>query len=102
MLAAAGANHRVVAVGSAESFTTALLAGGASAGDLWLDQAVRWLAGVADPRDAVRARTPEQVRLVMTSGQRTAAIALCVAGIPLAWLVIGGALVWWRRRRRAP
>jgi hypothetical protein len=27
-----------------------------------------------------------------------AAIGLSVAGIPLAWLVIGGAVVWWRRR----
>ena len=35
----------------------------------------------------------------MTAGERREVIALSVAGIPLAWLVIGGALVWWRRRR---
>nr|HEX4317729.1 Gldg family protein [Kofleriaceae bacterium] len=104
VLAAVGSTHggaRVVVVGSAESFSTAVLAGGASAGDLWLDQAVRWLAGVPDRRGDIAARTPAQVRLVMTSAQRTAAIATCVGGIPLAWTLFGGAFVWWRRRRRA-
>jgi hypothetical protein len=37
----------------------------------------------------------------MTASQRRVVIALSVAGIPLAWLVVGGALVWWRRRRSA-
>ncbi len=99
VLAAVGARHRIVAIGSAESLTDAVLAGGVSALDLWADQAVRWLARAPEPALAIAARTPAQVRLVMTSGERTAAIATCVAGIPVAWLVIGGALVWWRRRR---
>ncbi len=99
VLAAVGARHRIVVLGSAESLSGAVLAGGVSALDLWVDQAVRWLAGAPEPRVAVAAQTPAQVRQVMTSGERAAAIATCVAGIPLAWLVIGGALVWWRRRR---
>ena len=99
VLAAAGATHRIVALGSAESFTDAALTGGASAGDLWLEHAVRWLANKPAPVIDVAARTPDQIRLVMTAGERREVIALSVAGIPLAWLVIGGALVWWRRRR---
>ncbi|HET9990174.1 MAG TPA: DUF4350 domain-containing protein, partial [Kofleriaceae bacterium] len=102
VLAAAGRSdlgHRIVAIGSAESFTNAALTGGASAGDLWLEHAVRWLANKPAPALAIAARTPDQVRLVMTAGERREVIALSVAGIPLAWLVIGGALVWWRRRR---
>jgi ABC-2 type transport system permease protein len=102
VLAAAGrtgTGHRVVAIGSAESFTNAALSGGASAGDLWLEHAVRWLANKPAPAIEIAARTPDQVRLVMTAGERREVIALSVAGIPLAWLVIGGALVWWRRRR---
>ena len=59
VLAAVGAiaAHRVIVVGSAESFATSLLAGGASAGDLWLAHAVRWLAGKPAPSVGVaRAR----------------------------------------------
>ncbi|MEO8842608.1 MAG: DUF4350 domain-containing protein [Kofleriaceae bacterium] len=100
-LAAVAAHHRVVAIGSAESFTNAALAGGASAGDLWIEHVVRWLANRSASSIDVAARTPDQVRLVMTAGERRAAIALSVAGIPLAWLVLGGAVVLWRRRRRS-
>lgn len=92
-------SHRVIAIGSAESFATSILEGGASAGDLWLAHAVRWLAGKPPPAVAVSARPPDQVRLVMTSGQRRAVIALCTAGIPLAWILVGGGLLLLRRRR---
>jgi ABC-2 type transport system permease protein len=98
VLAGAGA-HRVIAVGSAESFATSFLEGGASAGDLWLAHAVRWLAGKPPPAVAVAARAPDQVRLVMTNGQRRAVVALCTAGIPLAWILLGGGLLLLRRRR---
>ena len=98
VLAAAGA-HRVIVVGSAESFATSLLSGGASAGDLWLAHAIRWLAGKPAPSVTVSARAPDQVKLVMTAGQRRAVIALCTAGIPLAWLLVGGGLLLLRRRR---
>ncbi len=101
VLAAAGNRDRIVAIGSAESFTSAALDGGASAGDLWIEHAVRWLANQPAPALAIAARTPDQVRLVMTDGERRAVVAACVAGIPLAWLVVGGAIVLWRRRRRA-
>lgn len=94
-LAAVGGAHRVIAIGSAEALATAALA--SSALDLWLARAVRFAAGVAEPR--VTSRAPAQVRLIMTPAQRRAVIALSVAGIPLAWLVVGGAIVWWRRRR---
>ncbi len=97
-LAALGSRHAVIAVGSAESFSTVNLANRVSATDLWLARAVRHLAG-AEPRVAVAARTPDQVRLLLTSGQRSAIVALSVGGIPLAWLLLGGGLVWWRRRR---
>ncbi|HTR52272.1 MAG TPA: Gldg family protein [Kofleriaceae bacterium] len=90
---------RVIAIGSAESFATSIVAGGASAGDLWLAHAVRWLATGSAGKTALAARRPEQVRLVMTDGERGAVVALCTAGIPLAWIALGGALVAWRRRR---
>lgn len=99
VLAALGASGRVLALGSAESLSSAVLGGGASAGDLWLAHAIRILAGAPGPVVAVAATAPSQVRLVMTSAQRTSVIALCVGGIPLAWVLVGGALVWWRRRR---
>lgn len=99
VLAALGASGRVLALGSAESLSAAVLSGGASAGDLWLAHAIRFLAGVPEPVVGVAAVAPSQVRLVMTSAQRTTVIAICVGVIPLAWVLVGGALVWWRRRR---
>jgi len=97
-LAALGAAHRVIAIGSADSLSSAWLSGGGSALDLWLARAVRFVAGAPEPNAPVASRPPAQARLVMTAGQRRAVIALSVAGIPLAWLVVGGAIVWWRRR----
>jgi ABC-2 type transport system permease protein len=97
-LAAIGGAHRVIALGSAESLSTAELARGVSAADLWLARAIRFATGTPEPAAAIAGRAPAQVRLVMTDGQRRTVIALSVAGIPLAWLVIGGALLWWRRR----
>jgi ABC-2 type transport system permease protein len=99
VLAALGARQRVIAIGSAESFATSILASGASAADLWLAHAVRFASGRATPKLAITARAPDQVRLVMTDAERDAVIALCTAGIPLAWILLGGGFVLWRRRR---
>ncbi len=98
-VAAIGTSKRVIALGSAESLSTAVLASGSSAGDLWLARAIRVLAGKPEPRLAIAARAPEQVRLVMTTGQRRAVTALCVGVIPVVWIVVGAGFVWWRRRR---
>lgn len=98
-LAALGSSNRVLVLGAAESLTTAVVGSGASALDLWFLQGIRYLAGVRAP--IIAPRTPDQVRLVLTSGQRSTVIALSVAGIPLAWLLLGGAIVLWRRRKAA-
>ncbi|TMQ18334.1 MAG: hypothetical protein E6J90_20425 [Deltaproteobacteria bacterium] len=97
-LAAIGSAHRVIALGSAESLSSALLAGGGSAADLWLARAVHFVTGTPEPI-AVASRAPSEVRLVMTDAERRAVIALSVLGIPLVWVVVGGAVLWWRRRR---
>jgi hypothetical protein len=98
-LAAIGGSQRTIVIGSAESLTSSVFSGGASAADLWLTRAVRYLSGAPEPIVAVANRAPQQVRLLMTAAQRRAVIALCVGGIPLAWAILGGAVVWWRRRR---
>lgn len=99
VLAALGRSGRVVVLGSAESLMTGVLSGSASALDLWLAQAIRHLAGIRPP--PIAARTPDQVRLVLTPTQRSTIIALSVGAIPLAWLVTGGLVLLWRRRRAA-
>jgi hypothetical protein len=88
----------VVAIGSAASLSTTELSRGVSAADLWLARAIRFVTGTPEPVAPLASRAPDQVRLVMTDGQRRTVIALSVAGLPLAWLVVGGAIVWWRRR----
>lgn len=99
VLAAVATNRRIVAVGSAESFTTAILRGGTSAGDLWIAHAVRFLAGKPSPQPSIAERAPDQVRLVMTASQRRIVIALSILGIPLAWIVVGAGVLVVRRRR---
>lgn len=101
VLAAASTKRHVVAVGAAESFTSILVGGGASAADLWLAHAVRWLAGKPAPVVDISSRAPAEVRLVMTSSERSAAIAVVVGVIPLVWIAVGGLVVLWRRRRAA-
>ena len=90
---------RVVVVGSAESLSSAVVQG-ASAGDLLAAHAIRWLAGRDQRAVELRDKTPEQLRLIMTAGERRAMIALCAGGVPLGFGGLG-ALLAWRRRRRA-
>jgi ABC-2 type transport system permease protein len=89
---------RVVAIGSAESVSSAVIAG-ASAGELLAHQAIRWLAHRERVAVALPDKTPEQVRLVMTDGERRAVIALCAGGVPIGFAGLGAALAWRRRRR---
>jgi hypothetical protein len=97
---AGAARGRVVVIASAESLSSAVPAG-ASAGELLAARAVRWLAHRDPPPvEAWRDKTPEQLRLVMTAGERRAAIALCAAGVPLGFGGIGVVLALRRRRRR--
>lgn len=90
---------RVIAVGSVESFTSSLLAGGAPANDLWLARVVRWLAGASDREVAIAERAVTQIRLVLTANEKRAITLMCVVGIPVAWLLLGAAVVVWRMRR---
>ena len=89
---------RVVAIGSAESVSSAVIAG-ASAGELLAHQAIRWLAHRERATVPLRDKTPEQVRLVMTDGERRAVIALCAGGVPIGFAGLGALLAWRRRRR---
>lgn len=98
-LAAIGVGERVIAIGSAESLSTAVLIGGASAADRWLAGAIRYLAHASEPVASGAARRPDQIRLVMTTAQRRIVTGLSVAGIPLAWIILGGAVVLVRRRK---
>jgi hypothetical protein len=98
VLAALGRSGRVLVISSAESLLPTFLDSGASTLDLWLTRAIRHLARLAPP--AIAARTPDQVRLLLTPGQRSAVIALSVAGIPLVWLLAGGAVLFVRRKKR--
>jgi hypothetical protein len=72
---------------------------GAPANDFWLVRALRWLAGATDRQIDIAARAPTQIRLVLTDAERRAIIVMCVVGIPLAWLLLGGGFVMWRLRR---
>ncbi len=96
-LAAIG-KRRVIALGSAESFTTAVLETTASAGGIWLASAIRHLAGKPSPTVSLAPRAAEQVRLLMTPSQRRTIIVLSIAGIPLAWILVGALLLVLRRR----
>ncbi len=99
VLAAVGGEHRIVAVGSAESFTSSFITGTAVANDLWLARVVRWLANANDPKVDIAARIPTQTRLVLTDGERRTIVAISIAGVPVAWLALGGLILYVRARR---
>ncbi|HUH02446.1 MAG TPA: Gldg family protein, partial [Kofleriaceae bacterium] len=88
---------RLVVLGSEQALYSELAARGIGGNQTLASSAVLWLAG-ADARIDVGDKTPEQLRLVMTSGQRSMTFVACVLVIPLAFALVGG-LVWRRRRR---
>lgn len=93
------AGGRIVVMGSMESLASPVLAAGTSALDLWMARALRWAGRRPLPVVPVADRAPDQVRLLMTRGERRRVAALCAVGIPAAWLGLGLLLGWARRRR---
>lgn len=88
---------RIVVLGSAETASRQLVSRGLGAGHILVARAVGWLAG-RDVDIPLVAKTPEHLRLVMTPAARHWVFGVCVVGLPLLW-ALGGALLWWRRRR---
>lgn len=88
---------RVVVLGSEHALYSELAARGIGGNQTLAASAVLWLAG-ADARVDVGDKTPEQLRLMMTSSQRTTTFVACVLVIPFGFALVGG-LVWRRRRR---
>ena len=89
---------RVVVFGSAASLSS--LVAGRGANDLLAVAALAWLGGRTQHLDDldVGAKTPEQIRLIMSRGQMLQLLILCVVVLP-GGLALLGALSWWRRRR---
>jgi ABC-2 type transport system permease protein len=89
----------VVVLGTASVASSVVIEQGLGAGDLFVATAIARLAGRTRP--AVGAPvTPEQVRLVMTAGERRAVTILCVVVIPLAFAALGLVIALARRRAR--
>lgn len=95
-VAAASSSARVVAIGSVETGASDFASMGA--GHIFCARALLWAAGVSVEVAAIDKR-PEQLRLVMTAGQRTLVFAICVVALPLLWALLGIAVALWRRRR---
>ena len=88
---------RVVVFGSARSLSSLVTNRGAGAGELLAASALAWLGGRTGPVD-IGAKTPEQLRLIMSRSQIRQTFLLCVVALPGAFALLG-LLLWWRRRR---
>ncbi|HUS32051.1 MAG TPA: Gldg family protein [Kofleriaceae bacterium] len=99
VLAAISENGHVIAIGSAESFSTAVLKGGLSASDRWLAHAIRFASGTPLPKVTLGSRGLDQVRLVLTPAQRRIVTWLSITGIPLVWTLFGALVIVLRRRK---
>ncbi len=86
---------RVVVFGSAVSLSSVVADRGAN--ELLAAAALAWLSGRTQSLD-IGAKTPEQLRLIMTQSQMQQVFVLCVLVLPGALTLLGG-LLWWRRRR---
>ena len=93
--AAERAGGRVVVVSGAEAIGVDQSVRGHGT-DLLAARAVAWLVGRA-PEVAVPAKAGDQLRLVLTAGERRAVAAMVVIGIPLVVVALLAALA--RRRR---
>ncbi len=91
----------IVAIGSAESMSSAAPRAGRGAGDLFLSSVLGALAGRARPDLALPDEAPPQVRLLMTPAERRAVVAISIGVLPLVFAALGITLGVWRRRRRS-
>lgn len=89
-----GKGARLVVFGSSELASNGALPAGYN-GDLLLN-AIEWLEH-REPRIAVGPRPTEHVRLTLDDAQLARVLWLCVIGLPLFVLLLGGG-VWWVRR----
>jgi ABC-2 type transport system permease protein len=87
---------RVVVLGSARSFASAVVDKG-GADDALVASALAWLTGRIK-LVGVGAKSPEQMRIVLDAGQERRLFWVTVLGIP-ALAAAAGALAAWRRRR---
>jgi ABC-2 type transport system permease protein len=88
---------RLVVLGSAEPFTAAAAARFGTGGEVLALSALVWLGG-RNRVVPIGDKPPEHVRLVMSREQRLWVLLACAGLLPLAFLGLGTAL-WWRRRR---
>jgi hypothetical protein len=95
--AAERADARVVVFGSEHGLYADLATQGLGGNQTLALASIAWLAG-RTAHVEVGDKTPEQLRLVMTSAQRTTTFVVCVLVIPFGFAFAGGLL--WRRRRR--
>jgi hypothetical protein len=94
----AATGMRLVVFGSARSFTTdTLQAAGGAANDALFASSVAWATGRMK-LVGVDAKTPEQLRLVLTATQVARLFWILVVCIPAAAAVAGAAVAWRRRR----
>jgi ABC-type uncharacterized transport system involved in gliding motility auxiliary subunit len=99
-VAATRGDARAVVFGSARSFASATLDRRSAANDALARSAIAWLTGRMK-LVGVGAKTPEQLRVVLTVAQERRLFFVCVAGIPLAAALLAGLWHWHRRRRSA-
>jgi hypothetical protein len=94
---ASASGARLVVFGGAYALSSAMAGDTAGAGELLVMAALAWLSGQSHDID-VGAKTPEQVRLIMSRSQLTRTFVLCVVLLP-ALVALLGTAIWWRRRR---
>jgi ABC-2 type transport system permease protein len=88
---------RLVVLGSARSFTSAVVEHGGGANDALVASALAWLTGRVK-LVGVGAKGPEQLRVVLDAAQEARLFYLCVLGMPALAALVGCFAVWRRRR----
>lgn len=94
-----GQGPRIVCVGDADFASTKLLKAGTNANEDFIMECIRWLTKATGEIEIAAVKIETERMDELKSSQKGWMLAICLGGLPIAWITTG-LLVWGFRRRQ--